>query len=386
MASRADVVIVGAGVIGAACAFHLARAGLAVLVLERAPEPGAGSTARATGGFRAQYATAINVRLSLLARERLRAFADETGVDPGFDPVGYLWLASGEAELGALRDACELQRRCGLAEARLVAPDELGELAPFVAAAGLAGAAWCPTDGVLSPTEIQRGYLEAAARLGATVRWGEPVVELARADRRITEVRTPRDAYATGLVVNAAGPWAASVATLAGVALPVTPLRRQVAITEPTSALPPRAPLTIWLADGFHIRVRGDRVLLLRPSPGDPADPWATDVDPAWLDDIVSRAVARIPALRGVPIDRPRAWAGLYEMSPDHHALLGFAPGCENLLLVNGSSGHGVMHAPALGLLAAELAVHGAARSLDVHALRPSRFDEGDPVAGSALL
>jgi len=384
--SRADAVIAGAGVIGASCAFHLARAGLKVLVLERAPGPGAGSTARATGGFRAQYATAVNVRLSLLARERLRAFRDETGVDPGFDPVGYLWLAGGEPELAALRDANALQRREGLTEARLVAPDELRELAPFAATGGLAGGAWCPTDGVLRPTELQRGYLEAAARLGAEIRWGEPIVELARAGERIASVVTPRGAYAAALVVDAAGPWAALVARLAGVALPVVPLRRQVAITAPTAALPARLPLTIWIADGFHVRVRDDRALLLRPTPGDPADPWCTEVDPGWLDDIAGRAAERVPALRGVPLDRPRAWAGLYEMSPDHHALLGFAPGCSNLLLVNGSSGHGVMHAPALGLLAAELAAHGAARSLDVRALRPSRFDEGDPVAGPALL
>jgi sarcosine oxidase subunit beta len=145
-------------------------------------------------------------------------------------------------------------------------------------------------------------------------------------------------------------------------------------------------PLTIWTADGFHLRVRDGRVLLLRPTPGNPADPWCTDVDPAWLDDIAALAPSRVPALRGVALDRPRAWAGLYEMSPDHHALLGFAPACANLLLVNGSSGHGVMHAPALGLLAAELAADGTARSLEIRPLRPSRFDEGDPVRGSSLL
>jgi sarcosine oxidase subunit beta len=143
--------------------------------------------------------------------------------------------------------------------------------------------------------------------------------------------------------------------------------------------------MTIW-DDGFHLRVRDGRVLLLRPTPGDPADPWSDRVDPAWLDDIARDAPVRVPALRGVAIDRASAWAGLYEMSPDHHALLGWAPGCDNLLLVNGSSGHGVMHAPALGQLAAEIAAFGAARSLDVHALRPSRFADGEPIGGAALL
>ena len=385
--THADAVVIGAGVIGASCAVHLARAGLRVIVVDRATGPGEGSTGRATGGFRAQYATAINVRLSLLARDRLGAFRDETGVDPGFRQVGYLWLATCAAELAELRVANELQRREGLREAELVGPYELCAINPYIETAGLAGGAWCPTDGVMRPTEILRGYLETAQRLGAVLRWGEPVVALERGEGdRITAVVTPHGSYQAGLVVNAAGAWAAALARLAGVELPIVPLRRQVAITEPTSALPSTFPMTIWPGDGFHLRVRDGRVLLLRPTPGDPQDPWSDAVEPRWLDDIAATAPKRVPALSGVRLDRSLAWAGLYEMSPDHHAVLGWAPGCPNLMLVNGSSGHGVMHAPALGLLAAEIAVHGAARSLDVHALRPSRFAEGDPVRGSALL
>jgi sarcosine oxidase subunit beta len=280
-----------------------------------------------------------------------------------------------------------VQRRAGLSEAEVVGPYELCAINPYIVTAGLAGGAWCPSDGVLRPMEILRGYLESAQRLGAELRWGEPVMALERGPGgRITTVITPRASYATGLVVNAAGAWAAAVARLAGFELPVVPLRRQVAITEPTDALPSTFPMTIWLDDGFHLRVRDGRVLLLRPTPGDPADPWSDQVEPAWLDDIAVRAAARVPELRGVRLDRPAAWAGLYEMSPDHHAVLGCAPGCPNMILVNGSSGHGVMHAPALGLLAAEIAASGAATSLDVRALRPSRFAEADPVRGSALL
>jgi sarcosine oxidase subunit beta len=379
--------VIGAGVIGASCAVHLARAGIRVTLIDRGSTPGGGSTARATGGFRAQFATAINIGLSLVARQQLRAFRDDTGVDPGFVPVGYLWLASTADELAALATANELQRRCGLGDAVLVAPSDLAAINPFIDPASLVGGAWCPSDGVMRPTEILRGYLEAAGRLGVDVRWGEPVTALPRgADDRITAVVTRDRRYATGLVVNAAGAWASQLAALAGVAVPVEPLRRQVAITEPTDALPADVPMTIWVGDGFHLRVRDGRVLLLRPTPGDPDDPWSCDLDPAWLDDIAVRAPARVPALRGVALDRARAWAGLYEMSPDHHAIFGWAPGCPNLMLVNGSSGHGVMHAPALGLLAAELAASGATRSLDVHALRPSRFAEGDPVRGAALL
>jgi sarcosine oxidase subunit beta len=144
-------------------------------------------------------------------------------------------------------------------------------------------------------------------------------------------------------------------------------------------------PMTLWPGDGFHLRVRDGRVLLLQPTAG-AADPFATELDEEWLQEVRSVAAERVPALAGVAVDRARSWAGLYEMSPDGHALLGRAPGCENMVLVDGSSGHGVMHAPALGALAAELIVHGSPRSLDAQALRPTRFEEGGAIQGPALL
>jgi sarcosine oxidase subunit beta len=380
-----DVVVIGAGVIGASTALHLARAGLRVLVLDRAAAPGEGSTGRATGGFRAQFGTAVNVRLSILSRAKLAAFREETGVDPGIAEVGYLWLASTEEALAELRAAQAIQRREGLAEARIVARDEIAALNPRVALDGVVGAAFCPTDGVFRPRELLRGYLEAAVRLGVELRWSEAARAIELDGERIGAVVTAAGRHPTPRVVNAAGAWAAEVGRLAGVEVPVAPLRRQVALTAPTAALPPTFPMTIWTADGFHLRVRDGRALLLRPTPG-AADAFAMDVDPAWIDETAAIARARVPPLRDVAIDRAGSWAGLYEMSPDHHALLGPAPGCPGMVLVNGSSGHGVMHAPALGQLAAEIVAHGRALALDVHALRPSRFAENDPVRGSSLL
>jgi sarcosine oxidase, subunit beta len=387
MAERADVVVVGAGVVGASVAWHLATLGVReILVLDRGSAPGEGSSGRATGGFRAQFGTAINVRLSLFAREKLRRFPDEVGADPGYRPCGYLWLATSPAELDALRAAQRVQREAGLAEARMVEPAGIAQLNPAASLTGVAGGAFCPSDGFLRPLSILRGYLDGARRLGARIRFGEEVTGLPRSKGgRIDQVRLGNGEISCGTVVNAAGAWAGALGRLAGTSVPVAPLRRQVACTVPCTALPEEMPMTLWAGDGFHVRVRDGRVLLLRPTPG-ASDPFQTEVEEPWIREVQSIAARRLPSLAGVAIDRPRCWAGLYEMSPDGHALLGRAPGCENLVLVNGSSGHGVMHAPALGALAAELIVHGAPRSLDVRELRPSRFEEGAPLGGHGLL
>jgi glycine/D-amino acid oxidase-like deaminating enzyme len=370
-----DVLVIGAGVVGASVAWHLARLGVRATLVEREAAPGRGSTGRATGGFRAQYGTAVNVRLSLLAREKIRRFEEETGVDPGYDPRGYLWLARTPAQLDVLRAAQAVQHAEGLAEARILDEAGIRQVNPFIHAGGFAGAAFCPTDGYIRPLDLLRGYLK-----GAEVRTGAAVTGLRRQGARIESVRlSDGSELAAGIVVDAAGPWAGPVARLAGVDLPVAPLRRQVGSTVDTAALPPSMPMTIWVDDGLHIRPRDGRVLLVWPTPGDPRDPESVALEPGWMEEVSRRAKERVPALANVATDPGRSWAGLYEMSPDQHALLGPAPGCDNLFLCNGSSGHGVMHSPALGQLLAEIIVHGRARSLDVHALRPSRFAEGQP-------
>ena len=155
----AEVVIVGGGVIGASVAYHLASRGCRdVLVLERGAQPGEGSTGRATGGFRAQFGTHVNVRLSLLSREKLLRFREETGVDPGFRQCGYLFIAQGKSELDALHTSQKMQRECGLTEARAVSDEEIRELNPAVETGGAAGGVYCPTDGFMRPLEILRGY------------------------------------------------------------------------------------------------------------------------------------------------------------------------------------------------------------------------------------
>lgn len=402
----AAIAIVGGGVVGASVAYHLAARGVRdILILERGAHPGEGSTGVATGGYRASFATPIDVRLSLLARESLRRFRDETGVDPEYVPIGYLWLAAHEKEMRALREALAVQHAEGLPETALVDPGEIARLNPWVRAAeggdaGFVGGLFCPTDGVLRPMKILEGYLSAAARAGVTIEYGVQVTGVVRegddaaqgeTDRsgRIVRLETTQGPLEVGSVVNAAGAWAGSLAALAGIVLPVTPLRRQVAVTEPFAAIPESMPLTIYAADGFHFRLCDGRVLLLWPdSPlgrAERADPFDRRVDPDWVAAVAEEARRRVPVLASAAIDTAACRAGLYEMSPDRHAILGAAPDCPNFYLANGSSGHGVMHAPALGLLLAEIVTTGEARSLDVAPLRPSRFAEGG-IEGSVEL
>jgi sarcosine oxidase, subunit beta len=383
-----EVVVIGAGVIGASVAYHLAKKGCErVLVLERDRAPGRGSTGRATGGFRAQFGSEVNVRLSLLSREKLVRFEEELGTDPGYRRCGYLFLASDEAQLGALRAAQGVQKAAGLEETRTVTPAEIEDINPAVPADGLAGGVFCPTDGFIRPMRILRGYLEGAGRLGVRFEYGVECTGFGLdGTGRISAVRAPGGDVAAGAVVNAAGAWAAPLARKAGLDLPVEPLRRQVAITHPFDRLPEDMPMTIFAEDGFHFRVRDGRVMLLWPDEPDVSDPFDVSVEDAWIESVFEKARSRAPCLARASIDREECWAGLYEMSPDEHALLGRAPEIENLYLVNGSSGHGVMHAPALGHLLAEIIVDGAARTLDAHALRPSRFSESEPNLAPTLL
>ncbi|MEP6509841.1 MAG: FAD-binding oxidoreductase, partial [Gemmatimonadales bacterium] len=373
--------------IGASIAYHLAKLGVRdVVVVDRGATPGTGSTGRATGGYRAQFATPINVRLSLLARDSLIRFKEETGVDSGYQPVGYLWLASTDRQLELLRESQVMQKNEGLFEAVELGLGDIPDVNPPISLDRVVGATFCPTDGYIRPLEILRGYVEAATRLGTEFQWNSEVTGMSADNSgRIVEIETNSGKITADDFVDAAGPWAAKVAAMAGVILPVVPLRRQAALTVPTDVLPSNMPMTLFMEDDFHMRVRDGRVMLCWPAPEQPGDPGDLKADPAWIDIVTAKGRDRVAALRDVLIDRSLCYAGLYEMSPDDHAIVGRSVECENLWLANGSSGHGVMHSPALGRIVADLIV-GNTPPVDVTELRPSRFIEGAAIVSSELI
>jgi sarcosine oxidase subunit beta len=376
-----SVVIIGAGVIGTSIAWHLASRGIHdVVVLDRGTEPGAGSTPRATGGFRAQFATEAEIALSLLSREKLIRFEEEIGVDSGYRPYGYLFIARSEEAMGQLRAANELQHLCGLPEARLIDADEVRRINPAVEDDAIVGGTFCPTDGFIRAMKILNGYSAAAQRAGARFEFGVTVEGVRSDGDRITALMTSRGEMAADVFVNAAGAWAGTF----GIDVPVAPLRRQVATTIETDILAETMPMTVWADDGFHLRVRDRRVLLLWPD-APPSGFDSTFDAESWLPRVLAFAHTRVPRIRDLAIDRAQCWAGLYEMSPDHHAILGASPELANLYLANGCSGHGVMHAPAIGQLVAEMILDGSP-SIDITALRPSRFAEGMRTEAATLL
>jgi sarcosine oxidase, subunit beta len=336
----AEIVIAGAGVIGCSIAFHLAERGCRdIVVVDRAPDFGAGSTSKATGGFRRQFAEKTEILLSIRSLEVLLADETSAGFDSGYAPRGYLFLARTPEELEALREAQRLQHACGVDDARMIDADAARALNPAIGDPRVIGGAFAPRDGFLEPMNILRGYASAAQKLGVRFLFNT------NADEIDGEIR-----------IEARGAWSGA---------PVTPVRRNIAATIPTDILPQSMPMTIWAEDWYHLRVRDGRVLLLWPD-----DPPNDDV---WLEEVLRRTRERVPCLRDIPI--AERWSGFYEMTPDERMIFGKSPHDEHLYVATGCSGHGVMHSPAIGALMAELILDGKT-SIDMSELSPARFSE----------
>ncbi|MDQ5973693.1 MAG: hypothetical protein QG661_902 [Actinomycetota bacterium] len=375
--AEAEVVIIGGGVMGTSIAFHLAEAGVTdVLLLERA-QLGSGSTCKAAGGVRAQFSDPVNIALgarSLLAFEQ---FAERPGQVIDLHQVGYLFLLTDPAGVAAYTASAELQNSMGV-PTRMITASEARDLAPGVVTDDVLAASFHPRDGYCSPESVVLGYATGARRLGASIRTGVTVTGIDTAGSTVTAVTTDAGVVRTGAVVCAAGPWSAAVGAMGGVDLPVQPLRRQILITEPISddllaSLPPSMPMTIDAASTFYLHREGPAVLL-GMSYQDEEPGFHLDYSDAWLPALMEAIERRCPALLDVGI--AHRWSGLYEVTPDHNALIGEAPDVARFLYATGFSGHGFLQGPAVGEVIRDLYL-GRPPVVDVAPLSASRFVNG---------
>jgi glycine/D-amino acid oxidase-like deaminating enzyme len=382
----AEVVIAGAGIVGASIAWHLTQAGCSdVLLLEREPSQGQGSTGKSMGGVRAQFSTEPNVRMSLYSIPFYARFEEHTGAPSGYKPHGYLFMATAQKHLDYLRTNRRLQNSLGLVNVEEWSRERIQARVPPLRADDIIGGAYCPTDGFVDPWLAMEGFTNDALRRGATLWRRAEVTGIEVRAGRVAAVRTTAGDVATGTLVNATGARAAEVASLARASLPVTPLRRMLCPTEPFPAIPADCPMVIDMSDGFHFRPEGRGLLLAWNDPAE-APAMEARVEPTFVERILARGAARVPGFADLTVDPRKAWAGLYEMSPDHHCILGPAPEVEGLFYANGFSGHGVMHAPATGRILADLVTTGSTTLLDATALSVRRFAEGRAIHETAIL
>ena len=369
----ASVVVIGGGVVGCSIAYHLARRGQRdVVVLER-ETVGSGTTSKAAGGIRSQFPTETEIRFSLEAIGVFERFAEEFGVDIGYRRIGYLFLISDPADLAGYRERMTLQRRLGV-DVREITPADAQAMVPALRVDDLIAAVWGPTDGMAGPAEVTNGFARRARELGVRIVEGVSVTGIEVAHGGAQGVTTSEGAVSSPLVINAAGPSAARIGRLAGVDVPVQPRRRHIFFTEPFPEIPGPVPLTTDRASGFYFRKEMEQLLL---SPGDVEDigeDFDVPVDRARIDETVEKALHRIPIVEKARI--AGGWAGLRPLTPDDHAIIGWAPGVDGFFLAVGFGGHGFQHSPATGRYVSEWLLDGKP-SLDLSLFDPGRFAAG---------
>ena len=343
--TSAEVVVIGGGVIGTSIAFHLAEAGVTGVVLLERDELGTGSTCKAAGGVRAQFSDRINIELGARSLEAFTRFGRRPGQEIDLHQVGYLFLLSREKDVQSFERDVALQNELGV-DSRMIDVAEARRLSPLIDTDGLLAAAFSPDDGHCTPESVVLGYATAARRLGATLLTGVTVTGIDVRGGEARTVHTDRGSITAGTVVCAAGAWSQELGEMAGTALPVTPVRRQIVFTEPMPDLPPVVPFTIDFATSYYFHREG-RGLLLGMSDPDQEPGFHLSYSEQWLPRLGEAIEARTPALLDVGLGT--GWAGLYEVTPDHNALIGRSSTTPNFLYATGFSGHGFLQAPAVG-------------------------------------
>ena len=372
--ARAEIVIIGGGVMGLSTAYHLARAGVRdVLLLERAEVFGLGATGKCAGGFRHQFATEINIRLSIESIRMLERFEDEPGYPVSIKHCGYLFVLTRPDHVATFRANVALQHRLGVMSEWL-GPHEVRERLPLLVLDDVLAGTFYARDGLADPSGVLAGYAAGARRLGATLLTGIEVLGARVVGDVVRSLHTSEGSVEVRAVVNAAGPFAADVGRLLGVEVPVEPVKRQMLVTTPLPEVPPEFPFVIDFGSSLYFHREGAGLLTGMSRP-DQAPGFDESVDLEWEQVHLAAAMRRLPLLASAGL--ASHWAGLYEMTPDAHPLIGRLAPLTNAYVVAGFSGHGFMHGPIAGRLLAEVIQDGRARTLEIDELDPARFATG---------
>jgi sarcosine oxidase subunit beta len=387
---KAEFLIIGGGVVGASIAYHLAKRNAKnILILERENQQGLGSTGKATGGIRQQFGTEINVKMSQYSIEFLR----NCEFDAEYQPRGYLFFATNQNELNYLKQNVKLQKSLGVTDVEVVDKQAISEMIRGMNCEDIVGGSFCQSDGFINPIALMKGYTNNAN--GVKIETANEVLKIETKKGKVVAVQTNKGKIETEKIILCTGAWAKILAESCGINLPVEPLRRQIIWAKTAEKLPENLPMVIDIGTGFHFRraidflnpnenADGKSVFFAYPDREESVG-FKTDFDESFIPKVLEKAKHRAKFLIESEIIREKCRAGLYEITPDHHAILG---GCEieGLYFASGFSGHGVMHSPATGKALSEIILDGESKFLDVSCLNLERFAKGELLHENAYI
>lgn len=372
--TSAEVVIIGAGIMGCSIAYHLAERGLTDVVVIERDLIGQGATADAAGGIRQQFSTETNIRLTQLSLGYWENFEERFGVDINFRQQGYLFLLTDDENVSVFQQNLKLQQSLGV-PVRWVEPDEIGRMNPAVSLDSVLGGTFCPRDGWADTSTSTMGFASAARRKGVKIVEETPVTGIVVENGAVCGVVAGDQRINSPQVICCSGPQTNIVGKLAGLDIPIQPHRRMSFITEPFDLVPASVPFTIDFARSLYFHPESTGFLFGMSNPNEPPSDNKT-VDDEWMYTNIEALIERAPVFAEATV--MRGWAGFYEITPDDNPILGRMPDLEGFIVAAGFSGHGFMQGPAIGRAISELVLDGEPRILDLSAFRPGRFQEGD--------
>lgn len=377
MKQKYDVVVIGAGCIGASVASHLGELGCSnVLVLEKEKLIGTGSTAKCAGGVRAQFSTPINIYMSHYSIREFETLEKEYGIQ--FNQCGYLFVVRNEEQKERYLKNMEIQQSYGV-DVRFISKDEIAVLAPNYGLDNVLGGTFGAKDGLIDPSMTVDAYFKRARKHNIDFETETPCTGFKTSGNRITHVITPKGEVACDMVVNAAGPFSKELGKMLGFEIPIEPVRRMITTTGELPFVTNKFPMVVDVTTGMYMHKEGNGLLIglanKNEKPG-----YDENIDTEFLDEMLTTALEVMPYLENAEIKTqyPGTWGGLYEETPDHHSILSYVPQFSNFIVAGGFSGHGLMHAPAAGRAIAELVTKGTCDTFDLKPLRFTRFAEGD--------